>query len=395
LKDDGIYTITNPFRIRWDFGDKTQNTWTSTDITMPSGDNPRLVEMLMETPTIESERIVIRGEQGTQPTIDCEEQVFCFNDGKPFVTWQAMKFINSGATVIVGTEGSFDSKYVYFDLLDITMTVSGSGSNVGGIMVNERAGDYGQITRVLVNGPGTVGSGEGANTGTVFLRRVNHYTIDGFTGHNAALGLYFKHPNDASLADGGTPTLLFKNMYFYNCDRDNGMNLSANGATIENCVLIGGFIGNTGGLGENSVTGGNDNTFDHITFTGSFLSYDNDTEGLSPPTASNGNALIDCILPQYNIWTGSNALTNTSTSNYTLYANDIEYKDVAFTLAAWQSGSTPASQDVNSLSGSPTFLATPVDGEASTYELDPSSLGYGTGSSSSNMGADVTTVGAI
>lgn len=391
LKDDGVYTLTNRIITNDDYDDRTYNTWTSTDVLNPIGANPRLVECNIVAPTQESERITIRGEQYTQPTLDAQDGVLFALDNSPYLTFRALKVINAEAAFVVGDKRT-DSRYIEFDLIDGKMSTG--GDNVGLIKVSDNRGDHGKITRSIIEGPGLESEGVHGNTGAIYMRWVNHYTIDQVTLHNSPVSLYYKHPNDPSQADGGTPTLLFKNMHLYNCDRYGGTMWAFNNAFVENCIIDAGvLIGNIGGLGQNNVTGGNDNTFKNLTITGN-LTYDENTEPLAGADAANGNQLIDCVVGGYSNWPYTNSLTTTSTSDYNLFINDsIVHKGVGHTLAEWKAASVPAGQDVNSIAGSPTYKVTPVESDPLTYALAINSFGIAAGSDGSDIGANVLTVG--
>ena len=389
LKDDGVYQLTNPMNLASDFDDTTYPDSFSaggpTGGTAWGGGNPKVVTMATAKPTQESERITIRGEQGTLPTIDCQQMRFMSLEFNQFMTFRAMNFINTRDVFYV-FEGCENAE---FDLIAADMVID-AGGNLAPITINAGT-EVGSVTRHYAKGPGQLSDGINANCCGIFNRVNNGWTYQNVTVHNFPLGIYYKHPNDPADVGGlGGVTGLFENVHVYDTDRSNGNNLSCNGYTFRNCLLNGAKFGANGGTGANGIAeGGFGCVIDNVTFFENKVEFDGAalaTGGSSTPTA------IDSVFANrfdghpFDAGTG---FTVTS-SNYNLFGLDaFLVNTVTQTFAQWQ---TAQSSDANSIQATPSFV-----GSNPATPSDWALLGSGASASSvgADMGCDVTTIGVM
>lgn len=385
LKDDGTYQLTNPMNLASNYDDTTYPdsfNGGGTGGTAWGGGNPKVVTMSTAKPTQESERITVRGEQGTLPTIDCQEMRFISLESNSYMTFRALKFINTREVFHVYT----GSNYLELDLLAVEMSLG--GDNFSPFKLDVGA-EYGSLTRSHIQGPGTVADGVNANTNGVYNRHNNHWTYSNLTIHNFPLGLYFKHPNDPSDVGGvANVTGLVENVHVYNTDRDFGSNFSGNGYTFRNCLLNGIKMGATGGTGANGVAfGGSDCTFENVTFIGR-CQFDGD--GLANG-GSNDPTITDCVFGERLDGLPSDTTPDfNATSNYNLFSqNAFLVNTVTETFAQWKTGT---GGDANSIQATPSFVGSD-ESVPSDWALQANTSGAGAASNGSDMGCDVSLVG--
>ena len=267
---------------------------------------------------------------------------------------------------------------------NITGTMSIGGDNVGWLHMDTGAADYIGAFNCAVVGVGQTGFS--TNTAVIFLSRVVHWRVQNCEMSNSLTGFYYKHFEAATYVPGAG---VFKDNYIYDCSGNGGndwaMHLACKGCTFENNIVVGRTQFAADGGGDD---GADDNVFTHNTLKGVV-----DLSELSGGALGNNLAdnIIDgnlLILPDQGVIASTNIL------NYNLYSGTIRYQQrAAETLAQWQVDSVPANQDNNSLAGTPTYT-----GGANPTTIAGFALSGGTGvnaaSDGTDMGADVTTVGA-
>ena len=374
LKDDGVYQLTNPMNIEWDYGDTqypANNGGTDWDT-----NNPKIVTMNIGKPTQESERITIRGEQGKLPTIDCQQMLFCFMEQNAYMTFRALNFTNAGTVFSVFS----GCNYAKFDLISVDMVLG--GDNSAPIKISNGGSEYGSVTRYYVNGPGLNSEGVHGNTCGIYNRINHHWTYRYCTIHNIPNGIIYKHPNNpAAIGGSANVTGLFENIHIY--DTDYTTPLTCNGYTFRNIVFDRAVFSQNGGPGGDGVTyGGGDNLVDHC-ITGKFT-LGTGASVTNGPEDGNGNVIKNCIIGDIDIHRYT-AQVNTNQTDYNLYSGNMYQSGNLLTLAQKQANTEPANQDGNSLSGFPTYLAADVS-EPSSFALQAGSLGEGSAELNNNIG---------
>ncbi len=280
--------------------------------------------------------------------------------------------------------GTSSGGCTYMTYRHITGAMSIGGDNVGWLHMDTGAADYIGAFNCAVVGAGQTGFS--TNTAVIFLSRVVHWRIQNCEMSNSLTGFYYKHFEAATYVQGAG---VFKDNYIYDCSGNGGndwaMHIACKGCTFENNIVVGRTQFAADGGGDD---GADDNVFTHNTLKGVV-----DLSELSGGALGNNLAdnIIDgnlLILPDQGVIASTNIL------NYNLYSGTIRYQQrAAETLAQWQADSVPAGQDVNSLAGTPTYT-----GGANPTTIAGFALSGGTGvnaaSDGTDMGADVTTVGA-
>jgi len=382
LKDDGVYQTTNPLDVKSDASDSTPEDFAggSTGGTVWGDANPKIVTMSIQKPTQESERITIRGEQGTLPVIDCQEMHFIHIEDCPYLTFFGLKFINTQTVFFINPA----SQYWKINRCAFYMTLG--GDNKSPIKHSGRSSDFGEVDRCYMEGPGLSSEGVHANTCGIYTRLSNNITFKNCTIHNFPLGFYFKHPNNP--LDGTGNTGLLENLHIYNCDRAGGIDFAGSNYTLRNNLMLGGRWSAAGGAGADGVTyGGRNLVFENNTFLGTgnedFNFSASQGEGGENSTATN-----NIFAGRYNGVPYKATPVFGATNDYNLFANGFYINQVARTLAQWQSDS---GQDANSVAEATSFV-----GSDETKPLDWAVADGGAkngGSDGNDMGCDVTKVG--
>lgn len=262
---------------------------------------------------------------------------------------------------------------------NITGTMSISGDNVGWIHFDVGA-DYIGAFNSVVQGPGLGGN---QNTSCIFLSRIPHWRVQNCEMYNAPQPIYYKHLEAASHINSPAGYLI-SNYFHDGVDtEDRDVHLACSDTLIENNIFDCRFNLLADGGGD---IGNDNNVIKHNTFMKQMRVSGNNW-------VSENNTINDNIfVGQYLIFPYV-ATASTNLSNYNLFASTIYNNSTTLTLAQWQAASTPAGQDANSLAGTPSFV-----GGANPTTIAGFALSGGTGvnaaSDGTDMGADVTTVGA-
>ena len=390
---------------------------------------------------------VVRGDPTTNDAV-LNMSTFALISGQENWLWHSFTMAcTNSAGIAVGTNAN--TKRHTFRNITATMTGTG-GDNVAPIKCAGVDANYFGVLDCDITGPGTVGSGVNANTACIYLRQVPNFRIENNIIDNAPRPIYYKHANLAANdpTDGYIRNNWVKNTAasasFLAC---RGSEISNNifaselkmtnqggGEAPENCTIahntfMQGFQIKHG-VNNSGTTDGSTTAFKLINsikaFTGTVYvgdlvhnttddttalvtAIDSDTqltldtdimatgESYTVGASINGMVTNDNIFDSgYAIdYYGDSAYANTCTSDYNLFAGNINFQGTTgMSLATWQSTSVPSSQDTNSISGSPTFTGGATPTTIAGYAL-ASGNGINAASDGANMGADVTIVGVL
>lgn len=309
-------------------------------------------------------------------TLDATVQV----DGQSHWLWHNFNVISNSFGVWFGQDLAMSRQCIR----NMTGGMNGlGGDNIAFFYTeNSNLSYFGAFSNVFT-GPGAGGGVQG-NTAGILAFGVDQLRWENNEVSGFPRPLYFKHANT-----GLTPDVHIRHNYHKSAGAGEscffaGQGNSGTYEVINNIFDSQVELSNGGGGAQvNTIE------FKHNTVKGQLrLNY---FDGGSPVLTS---LVQDNIITEgYYLQEFLAAQPNSNASNWNLYGDVINYLNSDFTLASWQAGSTPAGQDVNSIAGLPTFT-----GGASPTTIAGFALNGGNGvnaaSDGTDMGADVSTVGA-
>jgi pectate lyase len=327
--------------------------------------------------------VTITGYNGEKVIIDLiDTRIFIHIDNVNYWTIENLNIINSQSAFTVAVQSSADN--IVFRNLYIEALYG--GDNSANIKING-----GRATNITIHNNYLVGPGIDdsihLNTSTIFANRLDSVTITNNRIENAPLGIYYKHANPLTVSSN----ILIKNNYILNTSRA-ALETNSNGALIENNI----FGENCSGVSvnqANGVPGGDNNVISHNTFYGCGLALTGATQDAdtSLPGAIN-NKLKNNIFPGPVSLHRYSDLPHNTILNFNLYGSDpaIVQDRIEYNLSAWK---TLTGEGNNSLVSTPRFIRPINHNLISSYKLAPNTIGTKAAEDSSDMGADVTTVG--
>ena len=260
------------------------------------------------------------------------------------------------------------------------------GDNVG--LIKLRGGNDYEVDKVKVSltvDPSTVHQ----NTGGIYIidsSGVGTGSINRLETYDFRSGIYYKH--GAGDLASNTQHITVSNSAFFGSTRT-AVGYNCEGVLFDNCIFGTGLRLAEADGGE----AGDWNWFDHCTFLGRpYLSSQNQ----SAQAGAKNNKFTDCIFDA-GLRVGQLGSV-TSDSDYNLFTpSSIEHtfiespqSSVSVDLAGWR---TFNSSDANSVEGTPTFVG--AGDVIANYALQTGSAGENAASDGSDIGADVTLIGAL
>lgn len=314
----------------------------------------------------------------------------------------------TGAEYCLADTGFFELGYStkggvadYFTFKNGDWTQSKYGQNGGIVLARSVSGDIstnGTIEGISIVGPGVGDPSYGSiNSSLIITFSVEDWTIKNNELRDSNIGIYFnKHPN-AESTDGGT----IENNFIYNTIY--AIRTQTNGTTFHNNVF-GDAIQTGHNSGDNAVdgnVGSDNNVWTHNTFIGRIYLAGHTDGGDNSLIGTVNNSWHNNIMPPANVEIHRYVSYDTEyTGDYNLWptsGNIYVYNSSIQALATYQTtlGGCPGTDnECNSLEQSPTFEGgsspTTIDG----FALTDASYGYGAASDSTDMGVNISIVGA-
>ncbi len=308
--------------------------------------------------------------------------------GKNYHHYENLNFVHNPATDTSGEEGFFRTGYeessIGFHVHHCTFSMSRRGDNYGSIHLKASCSDV-EITHNKIIHTAASGS---TNSSGIIAFGVNRFKINNNEIIGPPMGIYLKHANStvASNVSGEV-----RNNFVKSTTR-RAFFCNFNHILVENNIFHHDNTGTSEGVVQfneaNGVPGGDYNTIRNNTFMCGVY-FKNDSGG-AIHNVFEGNVISGSGY-RLNIHPYA-TMTDYTISNYNLYiaGTCISRNSVNYSLSTWKSA---MNQDLNSLSGAPTFIGGAAPSTISGYALAQGSLGKGSGINGRDMGADVTQVG--
>ncbi|MDD3498661.1 MAG: hypothetical protein PHH24_04155 [Candidatus Moranbacteria bacterium] len=302
-----------------------------------------------------------------------------------------LNFVHEPSGSMSGDRGFFQCGYSTtgadgFWVKESTFSMNSRGDNYGSVHLKmESPCTNVEITHNTIIHSG--GSGLTNSSGIIAFGN-NTFKINNNTVAGPPMGIYLKHANSSTC---GNVSGEVKNNWVRNNER-RAFFSNFNCVVIENNIFDSRASGSAEGGNQfnesNGVSGGDNNLINHNTFLGGLWFHD-DASGAINNTLTNN--IIYAKAWNLHPWSGGTIGTGNVNSNYNLFqAGSVVLMDgTNYTLSSWR---TVSGEDVNSLSGTPTFINISLD-SIDDYALTSSSLGYRAASDGKDMGADISLVG--
>lgn len=376
--DHGLYNLKAGDRLNIRGGTYSPQypVWLSTDYNRQTkGGDPKEV-LRSETGTAASP-VLIQNYQNEQVVVDLaainsSNGAYINLDGKSYWTFRGLTFVNSTTVVMVGEDQTSTNNT--FDGLRIT--ANRGGDNAAGIHLWSTRADYTVIRNCVIKGPG---QSVHHNTGTIYVKGVNHLKILNNVLSDAPIGIYYKHRNIATSASQVDIEIAYN--YITNTSRAS-LEYNANYSRIHDNVFgVGTAAAHFGDA--NGGAGADYNTIEHNTFFSGAIAFDSAVESGDPFPGVMGNTVVDNIFRQSVEVLKYSSATNTNTLGKNLYAattSILSYSSLVRMIST-------------ALVGAPTFIGGATPTTAAGFALTANSIGKGAATDGSDIGADVSKMG--
>jgi hypothetical protein len=312
-------------------------------------------------------------------------------------TWTGAEFCFADTGFFVMGWASKAGVADYFTLKNGTWTFAKYGQN-GGIVFARQTGEdvatHVTIENVKITGTGVFDCNDtecpapygSMNTCGIMMFESENWAIKNCEISNVNTGIFYNKHANADDSDGGT----VQNTYIHTVGRV--INTQANYTDFVNNIFDGSFsMGYDSGASADGNIGSDYNTFTHNTIIGSVTLEDKTRSGDNAlPGAQYNEFENNILISRFDVFPYGSGSHNTS-GDYNLYGAGVYNDRDTYTVAEWQAYN---STDANSIAGTPTFVGGASPETIAGFALTSESAGYQACADSSDMGADVSLVGA-
>jgi len=292
-------------------------------------------------------------------------------DNKSYWTFRGLTFINSLMVFVLGED--YLTEHNTFQNLDVT--ASQGGDNAAAIHLWAYRADYTTISGCKIKGPG---QNVHLNTGTLYVKGVNHLKILNNVLSDAPIGIYFKHRNVATSAGQVDVEIAYN--YITNTSRSS-LEYNGNFTHIHDNI----FGANTAPahFGDaNGAAGADYNVIEHNTFLAQSLDFDSAIDSTDPFPGVVGNIVVNNIFQNSLQVLRYSTLANTNSFQKNVYPNA--------TAILTKGGTLPVSAD--SILGTPTYIGGASPSSVASFLLTSVSLGSKKATDGADMGANISKI---